>query len=69
MLQELLDGGSAEIKVREEMDYGDFSLNDAGQFWSLLVYTGYLTLEKEGQTAFAGSASPALKSGNTFPQT
>ena len=48
VLQELLDGGSAEIKVREEMDYGDFSLNDAGQFWSLLVYTGYLTLEKRG---------------------
>ena len=48
MLQDLLDGGSAGIKVSEEMDYGDFSLDDAAQFWSLLVYTGYLTLEERG---------------------
>ena len=46
MLQDLLDGKSIDVKVHEDMSYGDFDLSDAGQFWNLLVYTGYLTLEK-----------------------
>ena len=46
MLQALLDGQSVDVRVHEDMSYGDFDLSDAGQFWNLLVYTGYLTLEK-----------------------
>ena len=46
MFQDLLDGKSIDVSVHEDMSYGDFDLSDAGQFWNLLVYTGYLTLEK-----------------------
>ena len=48
MLQDLLDGRSVGVRVHEDMSYGDFDLSDAGQFWNLLVYTGYLTLDKRG---------------------
>ena len=48
MLQDLLDGKSAEVKVNEKMSYGSFNLNDASQFWNLLVSTGYLTLDARG---------------------
>ena len=47
-LQDLLDGRSIDVTVHEDMNYGDFDLSDAGQFWNLLVYTGYLTLVKRG---------------------
>ena len=47
-LQDLLDGRSIDVRVHEDMSYGDFNLSDAGQFWNLLVYTGYLTLDKRG---------------------
>ena len=35
MLQALLDGQSVDVRVHEDMSYGDFDLSDAGQFWNL----------------------------------
>ncbi len=48
-LQELLDGGSIEVRIDEGMNYGELDLNDPAQFWNLLVYAGYLTLVKAGE--------------------
>ncbi|MDY3145536.1 MAG: AAA family ATPase [Succinivibrionaceae bacterium] len=47
-LQNLLEGQSIEVRINEKMNYGDFNLSDASQFWNLLVYTGYLTLDQRG---------------------
>lgn len=42
-IEELLNGGTKEIQVHEEITYGD--LRESGdRFWNFLFFTGYLTL-------------------------
>ncbi|MDY6321863.1 MAG: AAA family ATPase [Succinivibrio sp.] len=47
-LSMLLEGRSAEIRINEGMSYGDLKFRRSPDFWNLLVYTGYLTLDKRG---------------------
>ena len=43
-MQTLLDGGEIEITVNEKVSYQEISRNhDVNDFWTLLLYTGYLT--------------------------
>ena len=43
-MQTLVDGGSIEIDVNEQLSYGDMKHYRSQDFWTLLLATGYLTL-------------------------
>ena len=43
-MQTLVDGGSIEIDVNEQLSYGDMKHHRSQDFWTLLLATGYLTL-------------------------
>ncbi len=45
MMQDLLDGKSITAKVRATLCYGDLQNHDINDFWTLLLYTGYLTFD------------------------
>ena len=45
LMQDLLDGKSITAKVRTCLCYGDLQNHDINDFWTLLLYTGYLTFE------------------------
>ena len=45
MMQDLLDGKSITAEVRTSLCYGDLQDHDINDFWTLLLYTGYLTFD------------------------
>ena len=45
LMQDLLDGKSITAEVRATLCYGDLQNHDINDFWTLLLYTGYLTFE------------------------
>lgn len=45
-MQTLLNGGSIELKINEQLTYADLVLHQSDDFWTLLLFTGYLTTEK-----------------------
>ena len=45
-MQTLVDGGAIDITVNEKLNYGDLAGHDSGDFWTLLFYTGYLTISE-----------------------
>ena len=45
-IQLLLNGGSIELKINEQLPYSDLALHQSDDFWTLLLFTGYLTAEK-----------------------
>ena len=45
LMQDLLDGKSITAEVRAALCYGDLQNHDINDFWTLLLYTGYLTFE------------------------
>mgnify|MGYP002515677958 CR=1 FL=1 len=45
-MQHLLDGGSVELCVNEQLTYGDFKDHCSDDFWTLLLLTGYLTIQE-----------------------
>ena len=47
LMQELLDGKSITAEVRATLCYGDLQNYDINDFWTLLLYTGYLTFEPQ----------------------
>ena len=49
-IQELLAWKSVAVKADEGMSYGTLRLNNLSskQFWNILLYTGYLTLDERG---------------------
>ncbi len=47
-MQELLDGKDVKLHVNESLIYKDLSKHLREHFWSILVFTGYLTLAKRG---------------------
>ena len=47
LMQELLDGKSITAEVRTSLCYGDLQNHDINDFWTLLLYTGYLTFEPQ----------------------
>ena len=46
-MQSLMDGESIEAEVRETLCYGDLKNHDINDFWTLLLYTGYLTFNPQ----------------------
>ena len=46
-MQNLLDGESIIAEVRAALCYGDLENHDINDFWTLLLYTGYLTFEPQ----------------------
>ncbi len=58
LMQELLDGKSITAAVKESLCYGDLQNHDLNDFWTMLLYTGYLTFDpsetvrKENQTLY-----------------
>ena len=58
LMQELLDGKSITAAVKDSLCYGDLQNHDLNDFWTLLLYTGYLTFDpsetvrKENQTLY-----------------
>ena len=44
-MQDLIDGKSISFKLNESMNYDCLSQHDPNDFWSLLLHTGYLTLD------------------------
>ena len=46
-MQNLVDGKSISFKLNESMNYDTLSEHNSDDFWSLLLHTGYLTLDWE----------------------
>ena len=46
-MQDLVDGKSISIKLNESMNYDTLSEHNSNDFWSLLLHTGYLTVDWE----------------------
>ena len=46
-MQDLVDGKSISFKLNESMNYDTLSEHNSTDFWSLLLHTGYLTLDWE----------------------
>ena len=46
-MQDLVDGKSISFKLNDSMNYDCLSEHDPNDFWSLLLHTGYLTLDWE----------------------
>ena len=44
-MQDLVDGKSINFRLNESMNYDCLSQHDPNDFWSLLLHTGYLTLD------------------------
>ena len=43
-MQILVDGGTISKKIRETLNYEDLKQHESDDFWSMLLYTGYLTV-------------------------
>ena len=43
-MQILVDGGTISKKIRETLNYEDLKHHESDDFWSMLLYTGYLTV-------------------------
>ncbi len=43
-MQALLDGGAIDITVNEKLNYGELAQHNPDDFWTLLLFTGYLTI-------------------------
>ena len=49
-MQTLVDGGEVELHLNEQLTYGDFKQHRSADFWTLLLFTGYLTVaSRSGQ--------------------
>ena len=46
-MQDLVDGKSISFKLNDSMNYDTLSKHNSDDFWSLLLHTGYLTLDWE----------------------
>ena len=46
-MQDLVDGKSIKFQLNESMNYDTLSEHNSNDFWSLLLHTGYLTLDWE----------------------
>ena len=58
-MQDLVDGKSISFKLNESMNYDCLSEHDPNDFWSLLLHTGYLTVDWEKTDALTQNESSA----------
>ena len=49
-MQDLMDGKSITTEVRTSLCYGDLKEHDITDFWTLLLYTGYLTFDPQSRS-------------------
>ena len=54
-MQTLVDGGTISKKIRETLNYEDLKQHESDDFWSMLLYTGYLTVVKPSDFDVASS--------------
>ncbi len=45
-MQTLVDGGEIEVTVNETLNYGELKRHEPRDFWTMLLFTGYLTIAK-----------------------
>lgn len=45
-MQTLVDGGEVNITINDKLTYSDFAQHESRDFWTLLLYSGYLTVVK-----------------------
>lgn len=45
-MEALIKGGSVQLSVSDSLNYGELNEHHSEHFWSVLLYTGYLTLDK-----------------------
>lgn len=45
-MQKLVDGGEIEVTINETLNYVDLKNHNPQDFWTLLLFTGYLTIAK-----------------------
>ncbi len=50
-MQHLLDGEHITAEVRASLCYGDLAKHDINDFWTLLLYSGYLTFDPKYRSA------------------
>ena len=50
-MQDLMDGKQISAIVKESLCYGDLQNHDLNDFWTLLLYTGYLTFDPKYRSA------------------
>lgn len=43
-MQALVDGRAVDLMINDKLTYSDFSLHRATDFWTLLIFAGYLTV-------------------------
>ncbi len=43
-MQTLVDGGTVDLSINDKLTYGDFAQHNSDDFWTLLLFTGYLTV-------------------------
>ena len=58
-MQDLVDGKSISFKLNDSMNYDCLSEHDPNDFWSLLLHTGYLTVDWEKTDALTQNESSA----------
>ncbi len=51
LMQDLLDGNSIVAEVRAALCYGDLKNHNINDFWTLLLYSGYLTFDPQYKAA------------------
>ena len=54
-MQTLVDGGTISKKIRETLNHEDLKEHQSDDFWSMLLYTGYLTVVKPSDFDVASS--------------
>ena len=57
-MQDLLDGKTIYKKIKDEVTYQDLKLHRSDDFWSMLLYTGYLTIAKNSNFDYLNSEMP-----------
>ena len=46
LMQVLVDGGEVDLTINDKLTYSDFAQHESRDFWTLLLYSGYLTVVK-----------------------
>ncbi len=56
-MQSLVDGASIQVTINESLSYRDLRKHDINDFWTIMLFTGYLTID---------DAHPTSKDNNFF---
>lgn len=65
-MQTLIDGGSIELQINDELNHSDIRRHQSEDFWTLLLFTGYLTIAKHAGYKKYSLRIPNEEIRNTF---